>query len=90
MANKRLPMRKIKEVLRLKYICGLGEREIARSCRVSRATIGNYLRRAEAAGLNWAVAAELSETELQSRLFPALHPAITATRPPPDCQHIYD
>ncbi len=90
MTNKRLPMRKIKEVLRLKYVCGLGEREIARSCRVSRATIGNYLRRAEAAGLNWAVAAELSETELQSRLFPALDPAITATRPPPDCQHIYD
>jgi len=27
MANKRLPMRKIKEVLRLKYTCGLGERE---------------------------------------------------------------
>ena len=32
MANKRLPVRKIKEVLRLKYVCGLSEREIARGC----------------------------------------------------------
>ncbi len=29
MTNKRLPMRKIKEGLGLKYVCGLGEREIA-------------------------------------------------------------
>ena len=34
MANKRLPMRKIREVLRLSHACGLGEREIARSCRI--------------------------------------------------------
>lgn len=26
MPNKRLPMRKIKEILRLKYVCGLSER----------------------------------------------------------------
>jgi DNA-directed RNA polymerase specialized sigma24 family protein len=49
MTNKRLPMRKTKEVLRLKYVCGLSEREIARSCRVTRSTVGNYLRRAAAA-----------------------------------------
>ncbi len=64
MTNKRLPMRKIKEVLRLKYVCGLGEREIAQSCRIARATVGNYLKRAEAAGLSWAQVAGLSETEL--------------------------
>ena len=41
MPNKRLPMRKIKEILRLKYVCGLSEREIAQSCRVTRSTVGN-------------------------------------------------
>ena len=90
MPNKRLPMRKIKEILRLKYVCGLSEREIAQSCRVTRSTVGNYLRRAAAAKVTWQMAKGLNETELQSRLFPALHSPNAATRPLPDCQYIYD
>ena len=90
MANKRLPMRKIREVLRLRHVCGLGEREIARSCRVARATVGNYLRRAEAAGVTWPAVAELSETELASLLFPWGCPAGSHERTAPDCQYIYD
>ncbi|HEX9976762.1 MAG TPA: IS21 family transposase [Dehalococcoidales bacterium] len=90
MPNKRLPMRKIKEILRLKYVCGLSEREIAQSCRVTRSTVGNYLRRAAAAKVTWQVAEGLNETELQARLFPALHSPNAATRPLPDCQYIYD
>jgi hypothetical protein len=34
MANKRLPMRKIRQVLRLRHACGFGEREITQSCLV--------------------------------------------------------
>ena len=90
MANKRLPMRKIREVLRLSHACGLGEREIARSCRIARATVGNYLKRAEAVGLTWPAAAELSETELASVLFPRDSPAASRERAAPDCQYIYD
>ncbi len=90
MANKRLPLRKIKEVLRLKYICGLGEREIAQSCRVSRTTVGNYLKNAEAAGLNWPVVAGLSEAQLESRLFHWGNSPSDPQRPLPDCQYIYD
>ena len=44
-------MRKIKEALRLKFICGLGERKIAESCRIGHTTVANYLKRADAAGL---------------------------------------
>jgi transposase len=90
MPNKRLPMRKIREILRLRYVCGLSEREIARSCRVTRSTVGNYLRRAAAAKVTWQVAEGINETELQARLFPALHSSNAATRPLPDCQYIYD
>jgi len=90
MPNKRLPMRKIKEVLRLKYVCGLSEREIARSCHVTRSTVGNYLRRAAVAGLSWPLAVELSEAELQERLFPVLDLPSTAERPLPDCEYIYN
>jgi len=83
-------MRKIKEVLRLRYVCGLSEREIARSCNVTRSTVGNYLRRATIAGLDWAGAANLSETDIQARLFPVMGPPSAAARPPPDCEYIYN
>ena len=53
MPNRRLSLRKIKEILRLKLECGISEREISRSCQVSRSTIADYLRRAAAAKLTW-------------------------------------
>jgi transposase len=81
-------MRKIKEAIRLKFICGLGERDIAKSCRISRSTVGNYLRRAGAAGLSWREAVELNEDEIEKRLFPECYQS-TVTRPLPDCEHIY-
>jgi len=70
MANRRLPVRKIKEVLRLKYACGLSKREIARSCNVARSTVGDYVRRARAAGLGWPEAAELSTPSWKVASFP--------------------
>src|SRR3972149_2148122 len=90
MPNKRLPMRKIKEILRLKHVCGLSDREIAESCKVGHVTVGNYLKRMAATGLAWADAAGLSETELQVRLFPKSHLPPETRRPAPDCQYIYD
>lgn len=90
MPNRRLSMRKIREVLRLKYDCGTSEREIARSCQVSRSTVADYIRRAAAAKLNWAEASALSQTELEDRLFPTEHIPSTVKRPVPDCEYIYN
>ena len=87
MPNRRLSLRKIKEVLRLKYDCGISEREIARSCQVSRSTVADYIRRAGAARLNWAEASALSQTELEDRLFPTEHVPSTVKRPAPDCEY---
>ena len=42
-------MRKIKEVLRLKYELNLGQRQIARSCSIRLGTLHDYLTRAERA-----------------------------------------
>jgi len=67
MANRRLPVRKTKEILRLKYACGLSAREIARSCNVARSTVADYLRRAMAAGVNWPEVADLTEAQLEGR-----------------------
>ncbi len=83
-------MRKIKEVLRLKYDCGISEREISRSCQVSRSTVADYLRRAAAAKLTWTEASALAQTQLEERLFPTEHIPSTVKRPPPDCEYIYN
>ena len=44
-------MRQIKEILRLRFEHKLSIREIAGSCSVPASTVGDYLKRAEAAGL---------------------------------------
>ena len=46
-------MRKIKEVLRLRFELGLGQRAIARACSISQSTVHEYLNRAAAAGVGW-------------------------------------
>jgi len=48
MPAERAPMRKVREVLRLKHGLGLSERQIAASVGVSRSTVADYLRRAVA------------------------------------------
>ncbi|MCP5347699.1 MAG: IS21 family transposase [Pseudomonadales bacterium] len=74
MPAKRLSMRKIKEVLRLKWVSGLSNRQIAASCGIGRPTVSEYLRRAELAGLRWPLPDDLDEARLERLLFP----------PPPD------
>ena len=43
-------MRKVKEVLRLRFGLGLQQNQIARSCSIGQATVHRYLQKAAAAG----------------------------------------
>jgi transposase len=70
MTQERLTMRKIAEVLRLKWECKLSNRAIARSCSISHSTVSEYLRRAEEAGLSWPLPADMGEDTLFELLFP--------------------
>jgi transposase len=70
MPQERLSMRKISEVLRLKWACGLSNRAIARSCHLSHSTVSEYLKRAQAAGLKWPLPEALGEDGLYLTLFP--------------------
>ncbi len=90
MPNRRLSVRKIKEILRLKLDCGISEREISRACQVSRSTVADYLRRAAAARLTWPEASEFTEAQLEEYLFPTEHIPSSVKRPMPDCEHIYN
>jgi transposase len=73
-------MRKIREVLRLKWIAGSSARQIAKSCNIARSTVKEYLSRAEDAGLTWPRACKLDDTALENMLYPK-SPSTTLCRP---------
>jgi transposase len=63
-------MRKIQEILRLKYECGRSNREIGQSCGIGSSTVSDYLQRAMMAGLNWPLPAGLTDDVLEKLLYP--------------------
>jgi hypothetical protein len=65
---KRLPMRKIREALRLRAD-GFSGRRVAQSLSLGRATISEYFRRADVEGLTWPLPTDLSDADLEQRLF---------------------
>lgn len=70
MAQKRLSMRKIKEILRLKHEARLSNRAIARTCSISKDTVKEYLCKVSEAGISWPLPEGLSEEALELQLFP--------------------
>lgn len=84
MPRERLSMRKIREVLRLQLQCGLTKRQIATSCKIGLGTVYEYLRRARDAGLSWPLPEELTDEELERRLFPPPPDIPSDQRPLPD------
>ncbi len=83
MATKRLPMRKIRDVLRLDA-GGLSKRQIAASLRIGVTSAGEYLRRARRAGLSWPLPEGLTDAALERLLFPPPGNVPSARRPRPD------
>src|SRR6267378_5191983 len=67
--QERLPVRKIKEVLRL-HALGLSQRQIALSCSVGQATVSEYLKAAEAAALKWSDVADWDDDRLCQAITP--------------------
>jgi hypothetical protein len=67
MPAKRLPLRQVREVLRLKRC--LRERHIAAALGISRSTVTEYLRRAAVVGIAWPVSDELDDAALEGNLF---------------------
>ena len=70
MAQERISMRKIKEVLRLHYEAGLSQANIAKVNHISRCAVQQYIMRFTAAGLSWPLSEDTSDTALESKLFP--------------------
>jgi len=69
MAQERLSMRKIREVLRLRWDQGLSYQLVGQSCGISKSCAETYVKRAKAAGLTWPVPEELDDEQLEEMLF---------------------
>jgi transposase len=67
--SERHSMRKIRDVLRLRFENGLSHRAISAAVGLSKGSVHDYLARAHKAALNWQAARELSEDEVERRLF---------------------
>ena len=63
-------MRKIREILRLKWASQLSNREIAKSCSTARSTVAGCIERASNAALTWPLPESLDDTALEHLLYP--------------------
>jgi transposase len=70
MPGARLPMRKIRDMLRL-TAAGMSSRKIAASLSIGGTTVVDCLQRARAVGVGWPLPDDLSDVALEARLFPA-------------------
>ncbi len=78
-------MRQVREVLRLRYLCGQSGHRIAAAIGISRYTVAEYLRRAAVVGITWPVPPELDDTTLERKLFkPPGTMVAEVVRPQPD------
>lgn len=86
MAQIRLPVRKIREVLRLKA-AGVSDRQIAAAIGSARSTVQECVRRAREAGIGWPLSDECDERALQAQLYQREVPL--TNRPRPDFAHLH-
>jgi len=88
MATLRIPMRNIREILRLRLVARLSLRQIARSCQVSLGAVQRVVSRAEAATVDEARLTLLSDSQLNSLIYPPPE-SDTGAFQFPDCAYMH-
>ena len=89
MPGERLSMRKIRELLRLRWEQHLPQRVIANSLGLSQGAVSDYLKRARRAGLTWPLPGGLGDTQLEALLFPSPPDVPSDQRPVPDWSAVH-
>ena len=87
-AQERLSMRKISEVLRLNLEQKLSFRQVSLSCKLARSTVTDYLARARLAGLGWPLPEGIDEASLNKLLFPTKPRDEVVERRKPDMVYV--
>jgi transposase len=89
MATERVPMQKIREILRLKWVAGRSHREAARSLGVSAGAVAAAVGRARAAAVTWDAVEALSDDAPERTLYGPTPAAIAGARAEPDLAAIH-
>lgn len=89
MANTRLSMRKIRDILRLHHAAALSNRAVARAIRISASTVSDCLARARVAGISWPLPEGMSDTALEQALYVTLASRGAGPRPLPDLAEVH-
>lgn len=93
MSRSRVPMRRIREVLRLKHDGGMSSRQVSAATGLPRTTVRDYPAQARASGVTWPLPEDLDDAELERRLFglgmqrPAA--AVETGRTVPEWEEVY-
>lgn len=88
MPGQRLPMRKIRDVLRLRA-GGMSKRKIAASLSIGVTAAGDSIRRARRTGLSWPLPEGLGDEALELLLYPPAQVTSKDRRPQPDWPAIH-
>jgi len=89
MSRKGTGMRKIREVLRLRFEHGLSARQIAASCRLSPSTVGRIVDGASKAGITWPLPEGYDENDLRNRIYHNSEGGVEdSSRPLPDMEKV--
>lgn len=89
MATRGLPMRKIRELIRLKYQTHLSHEQIARALAVSKGVVTKYAARVQRLGGDPMALLALSDTEIFERVCPLPPRKAYGGRVRPDFAHIH-
>jgi transposase len=69
MPTERIAMRRVREMLRLRLDASLATREVARRTGVAPSTLREMLHRFQRSGLSWPLPLDMSDTDLETRLY---------------------
>src|ERR1700676_3009284 len=89
MAQERLSMRKIKELLRLKYTAELSHRQVAASLGIGKSVVAEYWRVAQSQGLTWLEVSAMTEETLSAKLSSSTPPSPSG-KPLPDFERMHE
>ena len=79
-----MSMRKIREVLRLTHELGLSVRQVREATGVGKTAVSEYVSRAKVVGITWPIPPEITDADLERRLFPPAGFHYGSTKPLPD------
>ena len=81
-------MTKYREILRL-YSQGISQRSIALSCECSRNTVAKVVARAKELNITWPLSSEITDGELEKKLFPNSQQSTIVPRKYPDLEYTH-